>query len=159
MLQQNAPDLLAKGEDKPDLTGRIEAIQQELDDLEAQARALVIKQAQAHNALTSIYDEQLQALGDRIDILQHGLAAAEREEKARDTSAATAAFHTLPDKHAQLWEWDGAAINQMLHRLMGRRRLVVIDGQIVETRDAPPHPNKQERKRTYYGKNRSDPTR
>jgi hypothetical protein len=42
---------------------------------------------------------------------------------------------------------------------MGRRRLVVMDGQIVGTDDAPPHPNRKERKRTYFGKNRSEPTR
>lgn len=158
MLQQNAPDLLAKGDERPDLTRRIDTLRSELDSLQAQARALVQKQSQAHAALTSIYDEQLQTLGERIEIVERELAAAEREEVAQDTRAAVAAYHDLPENLADLWEWEGAAINQMLHRLMGRRRLVVLDGQIVGTDDAPPHPNRKERKRTYFGRHGKQPS-
>lgn len=147
MLEHDMPDLLARGDDKPDLNKRIDTLKQEVDDLQAQARMLVNKQAQAHSALSSIYDEQLQSIGERMDILRQTLTQTEREARAQDTSAAKAAFHELPTRIDDMWEWNSTAINQLLHRLMGRRRLVVKDGEIVSTQDAPMHPKRKERKR------------
>ncbi len=158
MLEDNMPDLLARGEDAPDFAKRIAELTRDIADLQEQARNLVLKQAQAHSALTPIYDEQLQAIGERIDILQKTLAQTEREVRSRDTSTAVAAFRSLPENLAEIWEWDGTTINQLMHRLMGQRRLVARDNQIVGTQEAPVHPRRKERKRTYFGKGRHSPT-
>ncbi|MBI1258040.1 MAG: hypothetical protein GC204_11265 [Chloroflexi bacterium] len=158
MLKYDMPDLLARGDDKPDLNMRIDSLKNEINVIEGQARALVIKQAHAHSALMSIYDDEIQAIGERIDILKNTLAQAERELQAQDTSAAKAAFHDLPENLADFWTWEGTTINQLLHRLVGRRRLVIRDSEIVSTQDAPAHPAKKDRKRTYFGKNRKSPT-
>jgi len=83
---------------KPDLTERIDSLKQEIDEIQAQARALVIKQARSHTALASIYDDELQNIGERLDILKHTLAQTERELQTQDTSAAKAAFRELPDE-------------------------------------------------------------
>lgn len=157
MLDHDMPDLLARSDDRPDLSGRINQLQREAADLEAQARALVVKQGQAHSALVSIYDDQLETLGERIERVQRALSDAEQEQRARDTNAARAAYHELPPNIEDLWTWESTAINQLLHRLMGNRRLVVKDGMILSTADAPPHPNRKERKRTYFGKGRNTP--
>jgi hypothetical protein len=152
MLENDLPDLLARGDEKHDLTGRLDALRDELDDLQTQARNLVIKQAQAHTALSSIDDEQLETMGERMVIVRDLLAQSEREVRAQDTSGAIAAFHDLPDNLEEFWMWEGTAINQLLHRLIRQHRLVLKDGEIMETRDAPPHPMRKDKKRTYFGK-------
>ena len=62
------PDLLARGDETPNLGRRIDTLKREIEKVQEQARVLVIKQARAHSALTSIYDEQLQTIGERMDM-------------------------------------------------------------------------------------------
>ena len=152
MLAHDFPDLLALSDEKPNLVGRIDALKQELVELQLQASNLVVKQAQAHSALSSIYDEQLQIISERIAIVEQTLAQTERVVLAQDTSGAVAAFHDLPANIEDMWDWEDTAINQLLHRLMGQRRLVLKDGEVIKTQDAPPHPRRKERKRSYLGK-------
>lgn len=152
MVEHDLPDLLARGEERPDVQGRIRKLTQEIAEATETGRALVMEQAGAHPAIKPIIAEQLNTVGERIEILQRALAEAEREARARDTRNVVAAFHELPENLDDLWTWEDTAINQFLHRLMGQRRLVMKDGAIVETDDAPPHPNRKERQRTWFGK-------
>ena len=131
MVETGQFDLLARSDEKPDLSGRIDALTGEIEDIEDQARALVLKQAQAHAALSGIYDEQLQSIGDRLDIMRRTLEETKREEHSHDTGAAEAAAKELPQSLEDFWTWDSTLINQRLHSIFMNRRMVMLDHQIV----------------------------
>ena len=117
MVETGQFDLLARGDAKPDLAGRIEALTCEVEGLQDQARALVAKQAQAHAALSGIYDEQLESIGERLDILKRTLEEAKRDQRSTDTSAAEVAARDLAQSLDDFWTLDTTTINQKLHSI------------------------------------------
>jgi hypothetical protein len=138
MLRRQQPDLLAHGSDAPD-TGRIAAVEADITKVEGQIKRLISKQATAPDNLADLYDEQLAGLSRQLDALRRALAEAQRVASQFDLADVTTAFHELEvyGTVEALWAADGGTVNQLLHRLMGKRRMVVRDGQIIGTITAP----------------------
>jgi DNA invertase Pin-like site-specific DNA recombinase len=139
MLNTEAADLLARQDGPEYRINRVEILRTEIDEVETKVRKLIEKQITAPDALASLYDEQLRTFADQLKILRTNLLEAERAEKQRDKTGVQHAYKQLKQFESldSFWEQPETSINQLLYRLMGNRRLVVLDRQIVGTTDAP----------------------
>jgi len=138
MLRRHQPDMLARGSEAPD-TGRVDAIAADITKVEGQIKRLIVKQSTAPDNLADMYDEQLSGLSRQLDTLRRTLDEARRAAQSFDMADVTTAFSELEVYKTveALWAADPGVVNQLLHRLMGKRRMVVRDGQIIGTVDAP----------------------
>lgn len=130
MLAERDPYYFFRDDDAVDDTTLIRT---QLDRKRDEARTLIRKQARADAALSSLYDEQLETLAGEMKALETRLVEAERDLDLAERATAERAYQeleALPDP-AQVWTWEPTRINQFLHRLMGRHRLLVL-GKKVE---------------------------
>jgi hypothetical protein len=139
MWQQNESDLLARPNQEFEGINRMNTLRTEIADLEEQIRRLIIKQAVAPENLLSMYDDQIRAFGEQLRILKDNLMRAEREAALVDMGAVQRAYDYLSryETLENFWNQPETVINQLLHRLIGRSRLVVKDSQIIGRADAP----------------------
>lgn len=139
MLATESVDLLSREDGPIPKVNRAEILRTEINDVEAKVRKLIEKQITAPDALASLYDEQLRVFADQLKILRTNLLEAERAEKQRDKTGVQHAYKQLKQFESldSFWEQPETSINQLLYRLTGNRRLVVMDGQVVGTTDAP----------------------
>ena len=94
----------------------------------------------ATDRLYAIYQDEiarenadLKAHKAALDDLMRRALSSGRENRERLQSFAELQTLSLD----RFWQAEPRAINQLLLRLMGHRRLVVLEGQIVGTADAP----------------------
>jgi len=132
MLETQNAYLLAvpDGAQPPD---PVEPLKAQLAALETQIRRLITKQATAPDSLASMYDDQIDGLATQRENLtqqintvttqQHSLNTADIEAAYRELSA----FETLD----MFWQSNPGYINQLLHRLLGKRRLTMRDRHIT----------------------------
>lgn len=113
---------------------RLKDLEREMTALEEQARTLIRKQASAGDAIRSLYDEELAEISNRLENME--VTRSRLEDKAKE------AEKTLPIETATLdelaamsieafWKQESRYINQVLHRLMGKKRLLLLDGEII----------------------------
>src|SRR5690606_242735 len=140
MLEYNLPDLLAREPESDDLP-RADLLREEIEEARTRARRLIEKQAIAPPALANIYDEELQTIAERLEILTANLRDAERRERQKKSASVQQAYDELAayESLEAFWQEPSTKINQLLLRLLGNMRLVVRDGQIIGTRRKPPH--------------------
>ena len=69
----------------------------------------------------------------QLRILRDNLATAQRYQSVYgEQDIARSGYHQLQDIGIdQLWQQDKTTINQLLHKLFGKSRLVVVDKQVV----------------------------
>ncbi len=127
--------------DTPD-DQRTDLIRQELADLEDQVQRLVLKQATAPGNLSHIYDAEVRRLGERHVILKNQIEQAFYQEQRAHVEQVEEGLVLGELRELGLeafWQQPDRAINQMLHQLFGEKRLVVIDGEILNRfTTAPP---------------------
>ncbi len=135
MIELNQPDMLIKADEGDDPLVRVAAIEAEIIRVEEQTRRLIVKQAEAQQSLSALYDEQIAHLGEHLAILQANLTEARLQWHERRTDGVQAAFDELRsyENLEQFWASGEYHVNQVLHRLMGRRRFVVIGKEVVGT--------------------------
>ena len=140
MLEYDLPDLLAREPESDDLP-RADLLREEIEEARTRARRLIEKQAIAPPALANIYDEELQTIAERLEILTANLRDAERRERQKKSASVQQAYDELAayESLEAFWQEPSTKINQLLLRLLGNMRLVVRDGQIIGTRRKPPH--------------------
>lgn len=132
------PDLLARQADMVPAS-TIDNVRAELAEVERVIAGLIRRQATAPEDVADLYSEQIRAGASRRGIVRARLAELEQQVSDQDTSDAAGGFEEyLAMGSANFWKQDDATINRILHRIMGRRRLVVLDGDIEHTADAPP---------------------
>lgn len=136
MIQTQQPDLLSKV-DTPADTGLVEQLRHEVAGVEQQIRRLIAQQSTAPDAVQNFYHEQIETLAVQLKTLQAALQSAERDEREQDTHTVERAYNDLIafDSLETFWASDPLTINQLLRRLMGRRRIVAHDYIIIGTRD------------------------
>lgn len=111
----------------------LENTREELKRTEQQLRNLIQKQTSVDASASYIYDEMISAQAERLKILQTrqrelqalfdgGSAKAEQRRAAADLKELN-----IDD----VMQWPEAKLNQLLHRLMGRHRWFVLDGEVV----------------------------
>ncbi len=135
MLREKTTDIFdGAAPDTSRLQDKIVALDVEIDTLEEQARLLIRKQLTAGEDIQHIYDEELEKINAQLKNI--------REARNRLQGESLAAYQTTVVQQATLeelagltlerfWLQESRVINQMLHRVMGRRRLVILSGKVI----------------------------
>jgi hypothetical protein len=112
----------------------LETLDSEIVKLEEQARLIIRKQLEAGEALQRIYDEEIAKLSEQLKRVKEARLrlhseslAVQRRSVIQQTTLEELASLTLE----KFWQQESRYINQVLHRLMGKRRLVISKGEIV----------------------------
>lgn len=138
MLESSEFDLLARDEKQDSVNDHANMIRTEIQEVEAQTRRLIQKQSVAPDALAGLYDEELKGLAERLTNLRSALLNAELRVARADLRPVQRAYEQLKTMSlTTFWLQDSTVINQLLHRLMGNKCLVVMDCEIVGVTDAP----------------------
>lgn len=116
---------------------RLAELEKEIDGLESGARRLIHKQLGAPDSLSSMYDDELVGLGERLSILRSELVRLRSEQK-RDLPSEQRTVEDLRTMTVEgFWKFPEREQNQFLHRIFGKRRLVFLNGEFKGTTDAP----------------------
>ena len=136
MLAQHQPDLLCHP-DEPTQGSMVETLRAEVASVELQIRRLITQQSTAPDNVQNFYHEQIERLSIQLRTLRSTLQLAEHDAHQPDIEVVEQAYAELSDYDSleAFWASDELTINRLLHRLLGRYRLVVVDHQIVGTRD------------------------
>lgn len=132
MLDTNNPYMLAVPDDAPPVDP-VEPLNNQLSVLETQIRRLITKQATAADSLASLYDEQIAGLAQQRENLTRQIATVTDRQSRINTADIEAAFRELSTIETMdaFWQSNRAHVNQILHRLMGKRRLTMKDRTIT----------------------------
>lgn len=106
--------------------------------LTAQIERLLSEQSLAADGLQSHYRTMLSRLAEEQSTVQERITALEQaQQKAQSSQYSRTA--ALDDVRAigldSFWQQPDMKINQVLHRLFGLKRLVVLNGRVVRTAD------------------------
>lgn len=122
-------------------TQQLAKLEQEIRKLEAQMLRLIEDRSLQDNpTIVELYQKKLVNLGNRMDRLRQAhddLKLAEVATAHIEQQREVALDEIIAVGLDQFWEQPDSRINQTLNRLLGQRRLVVIDGEVIATRDAP----------------------
>jgi hypothetical protein len=124
---------------------RAEQVELEVADLEAQAQRLIVKQASSPDALSHMYDAEIKRIGERYKILKDDLERMRYAEERRraESQEEGVVIGELNDLGLPaFWQLSDKTVNQMLHRLFGKKRFAVLDGEVLP-RFVPPPPLKR----------------
>lgn len=116
---------------------RTAQLKDDLAALDKQITRLIEKQSIAPDSLATLYDQQINGLAtQRENLLKHiddetRLAARYNLTDVESAFQQLTTFETL----AAFWQSDNGVINQLIHRLLGGRRLSVLDGHITGSID------------------------
>ncbi|MBK8022301.1 MAG: hypothetical protein IPK19_12945 [Chloroflexi bacterium] len=102
--------------------------------LEEEARIIIRKQATAREEIQQIFDEEIDKIGDQLKVMRE--ARNRLRGEALTVQQSTAVQQATLEELATLtlerfWNQESRIINQTLHRLMGKRRLVLFRGAII----------------------------
>lgn len=131
MLEAGTPEAFLPSERTKD--NRIELLDEEIEVAEKRVRRLIQKQVAADEAVQDIYADEIQSASEQITILRRARDAAYADslQTTRDQQDRQQVYAELAEIGlAKFWELPRRQINQYLHRLMGKRRLLVLDGHI-----------------------------
>lgn len=115
-----------------------DSLTDKIESLEAQARQLIRKQKLLSEALSTMYDEELEKLGTELTIQRQRLQGEHRHANSSERIAQQNMLKTIADMGEDFWKQPDNKINQMLHAALGKRRWLMLDGEIIDQVDAPP---------------------
>jgi hypothetical protein len=136
MLERQSTDVFSKPEmeQHEDIEDRVEQLDREIAALELEARSLIRQQMKAGSELQSIYQEELAQINTRLknmkvtrSTLKSKVAATERTTEIQQATLRELAELSLE----AFWKQESRYINQVLHRLMGKKRFLLLDGEII----------------------------
>lgn len=135
MLQEQTTDIFAQARpDTSHVQERITQIQQEIVDTEGRIRALIHKQIAASEDIQYIYDGEMEKLQAHLKAMKDANALLQGESLAVQTTTSNqqATLEELAELTLErFWRQERRKVNQMLHRIMGKRRLVILNGEII----------------------------
>jgi hypothetical protein len=127
IFEQAAPDTSRIQE-------RTAALDSEISVLEEQARLFIRKQLTAGEDIQHIYEEELEKINNQLKNIREARNRLQGESLAaqQTTLAQQATLEELADLTLErFWLQESRVINQMLHRVMGRRRLIILGGKVI----------------------------
>lgn len=150
VTSRDLTDILPDG---ADYTHQIDEVTTERTQVYGQMDTLIDLQGKAHAAARARYQKKIDALAERVTILERRILELQAAGRRYDveSGAAYAALDDLAPILDALWQQDGAKVNQLLHRLMGSRRFAVRDGEIK----AVVNYSREHRRRKPYKQRRS----
>ncbi len=121
-------------EDRKKLDNRIEVLATEIEKEESHAKMLIRDRLSVGDEIRHLYDEELAQINTRLKsmratgtMLDTQRLSLQRETTSQHTTLGELAELTLE----AFWQQESRVINQMLHRLMGKNRLLLLNGQII----------------------------
>jgi hypothetical protein len=113
---------------------RIQELCREIETLELAARGLIREQAKAGSELQFLYKEELDQINMRLknmkvtrDTLQAKVTQIHQNSVVQQSTLRELAEMSLE----AFWNQESRYINQVLHRLMGKKRFLLLDGEII----------------------------
>lgn len=146
MLERNSTDVFnAPSLKQQDHQSRIESLSREIEALELEARQLIREQAKAGTELQVIYQEELAQINTRLKNMK--VTRDTLQAKFVETQQTTAAQQGTLEELAVMsleafWKQESRYINQTLHRLLGKKRFLLLDGEIIGVAES----NRRQRK-------------
>lgn len=135
MLEQNTTDIFTLESDpRKDSLAKLNALSDEIVVLEQQARNLIRRQMSAGEELQSLYDDELTQINTRLRNMRStriGLQSQTIEAQQAMTMQQTSLEELAQLTLQAFWNQETRSINQMLHRLMGKKRLLGLGGEII----------------------------
>lgn len=131
MLEAQSADIFADARaDLPSLQRRLTKLDSEITSVETQVRVAIRKQVSAPEEVHGIFDEEIKKLSEQLKLMREARArkqgeslAAQQYNSVQQTTLEELTQMTLE----RFWKQENRLINQTLHRLMGKRRLVMLD--------------------------------
>ncbi len=126
---------------------QLDEMDRDIRRIEAQIMRVIDDRAQQDiAAVIEMYQKRLTALGEQLERLRQQRDALEYEV-LNDAQTVQQRDYTLNELVQigllNFWQLPHPQINQLLHRLLGKRRLVALDGAIIATQDAPHRTNRK----------------
>lgn len=147
MIDLKTPNIFESGAGPaPSAESRIEAATTEITKLEQEARELIRLQRTAGEQLQAIYADELDQINTRLRNLRDTRTKLQGQSVAEKHKAAVqqVAIDNLAQMSVEaFWKQDSRVINQTLHQLLGKNRLVLLHGEIVAFAEV----NRRQRKR------------
>lgn len=125
--------------DAPQPVDHVAMLQTELNTLDKHITRLIEKQMAAPESLSTLYDAQLAGLGTQRDALLKRIDAEQRQAAKYNRADIESAFRELSAYETvdAFWKAEPGRVNQLLHRLLGGRRLVIKDGAVIGSVERP----------------------
>lgn len=110
-------------------------LEREIAEVKGQIKNLIAEQKVARSNLKNFYADELNTLGERLELLtgrQEQIVYAEQRaiQEAAEERAVLGKIRRVGIN--DFWQQSDVVINQMLHRLLGHKRLVIVDGEILK---------------------------
>lgn len=135
MLEAQTTEIFnGKPSDVPDIQARLVLLNDEIGEMEEKVRLLIRKQLLAGKDIQDIYKEELDKLNQQLGNMKEARNRLKGESLATQTSTSSqqATLGELAKLTLErLWRQESRKINQMLHRIFGKRRLVILNGEII----------------------------
>lgn len=118
-------------------SAQLARVTQEIENLEEGIRTLIREQKRAAENLRGLYTDEINADSDRLrklQITQTELSAKinVHNQNYADRNLATEEIRHRVETIESFWQQDRRVINQQLHRVFGKLRMVASDGEIVK---------------------------
>lgn len=146
MLDERHPDVMHRlfPDTRPirdSHASRLQQLQAELSDVESRLQKLVAKLSTLSADVSDILDIEINRLADRRRAL---LNTIDQTRSYVETEPDMLAYKQLEQQGIQeFWLQSRREINQALHRLLGQKVFVAMDGEIVGVTDAPSNRRKK----------------
>jgi DNA invertase Pin-like site-specific DNA recombinase len=140
MLAAGTPEAFTASDpnEKKEVFERLRIGEREILSLESQISVLILKEASADPEIRDLYVAEIAKATLRLKALRAQLRTLQEKHLSLDTSAIQR--HTFDELATMtidfFWTQEDRRINQMLHRLMGNKRFVVQEGQIIGVAEA-----------------------
>ncbi len=135
MLRENTTNIFGgMPNESPCLADRIHVLEAEIVELEGHARSLIRRQLTASEDIQKLYEEELEKIGTQLKNMKEACNRLQGEALAtqQTTTAQQATLEELADLTLEkFWLQESRIINQTLHRIMGNRRLVILNKEVV----------------------------
>ncbi len=135
MIERNSTDVFnAVQPTEFDFPKRLRELNAEIAKLEVQARTLIREQAKAGSELQGMYQEELAQIDLRLKNMKvtREVLAKKAAESEKTTALQQATLQELAELSLEaFWQQESRYINQVLHRLMGKKRFLLLDGDII----------------------------
>jgi len=122
---------------EPEPPDETPALERQLAQLEAEGHTLIQNQLRAPQSMSSLYEAQINVLGERMEALNARLAEArQRQPSASEAASQHAAVVEIQALGEAFWEQPPGKISQTLQRAFAGRIFLVRDGVICGARHA-----------------------
>jgi len=135
MLERQSTDIFNEADPvQEDTELRVQQLDGEIATLEIEARSLIRQQTKAGAELQSIYQEELAQINTRLKNMK--VTRDTIQSKATVNKSTTELQQSTLKEISELsleafWKQESRYINQVLHRLFGKKRLLLLEGEII----------------------------